>query len=118
MRVNSNALQEHMVKCKAALSISANQTPSRLTTSASSPKENPHPLDIVTTMTTSTRSSNSAALKSEIELLKAQLDIYKSDFAEERIARLAVMAEKNRLASELQQLQQQNRTLIVEAMNG
>ncbi|XP_065086738.1 uncharacterized protein LOC135708564 [Ochlerotatus camptorhynchus] len=115
MRANLNALQELLVKCRAELSISAIHTPSH---SPPSLKENPHSLDIVTTTPTSTRPSSSAALKSEIELLKAQLDIYKSDFAEERIARLTVMAEKNRQASELQQLQQQNRTLIVEALNG
>lgn len=120
MRTNLNALQDLVVKCRAVLSIHATQTSAQSTPpvspAVSSPaKETSHPLD--GGFATSPQHSH-AALKSEIELLKAQLDIYKSDFAAERIARLALLAEKNRLAGELQQLQQQNRTLIADALNG
>nr|XP_019543133.2 optineurin-like [Aedes albopictus] len=121
MRTNLNALQDLVVKCRAVLSIHATPASAQSTPPISPAKETSYPppplLDSGSAFAASHQTSH-AALKSEIELLKAQLDIYKSDFAAERIARLALLAEKNRLASELQQLQQQNRTLIADALNG
>ncbi|XP_062550158.1 NF-kappa-B essential modulator-like [Armigeres subalbatus] len=129
MRSNLNALQDLVVKCRAVLSIHAGQTSGHPTPPISpaavpsSPSKvvNFHPLENAFAAATSSPPppiSSHAALKSEIGLLKAQLDIYKSDFAEERMARLSLLAENNRLVSQVQQLQQQNRTLIADALNG
>ncbi|XP_055631435.1 NF-kappa-B essential modulator-like [Toxorhynchites rutilus septentrionalis] len=57
-------------------------------------------------------------LKQEIDQLKAQLDVYKNDFAVERIARQALEMEKEQLVAELQQLKLHNRNLIDKASNG
>lgn len=46
--------------------------------------------------------------------LRAQLDVYKSDFEAEASAKNALLAEKNQLAEDLQNLQRRNQQLIEE----
>lgn len=108
MRTTLDALQDLLARCRADM---VHQQQNQPTTAAIGPEQQPRGK-------LQRANSTPAAMKSEIELLRAQLEVYKNDFAGERIARQVLQLEKNQLAGELQQLQQQNRTLIVEALNG
>ncbi|CAL1528162.1 unnamed protein product [Lymnaea stagnalis] len=57
------------------------------------------------------RSALESQQDEEIQLLKFQADLYKSDFAAEREARTKLAEERTKLLDELQQLQEYNRTL-------
>ncbi|XP_055533183.1 uncharacterized protein LOC129723167 isoform X2 [Wyeomyia smithii] len=59
-----------------------------------------------------------SGLERETEALKAQLETYKNDLAVERVAHQALLKENYQLVGSLQQLQQQNPNLIVEALDG
>uniref|UniRef100_A0A8D8MKK8 (northern house mosquito) hypothetical protein n=1 Tax=Culex pipiens TaxID=7175 RepID=A0A8D8MKK8_CULPI len=107
MRTTLDALQDLLARCRADMVLQQQNLP----TTAIGPEQQPR-------SKLQRANSTPAAMKSEIELLRAQLEVYKNDFAGERIARQVLQLEKNQLAGELQQLQQQNRTLIVEALNG
>ncbi|XP_039444995.1 NF-kappa-B essential modulator-like [Culex pipiens pallens] len=107
MRTTLDALQDLLARCRADMVLQQQNQP----TAAIGPEQQPRGK-------LQRANSTPAAMKSEIELLRAQLEVYKNDFAGERIARQVLQLEKNQLAGELQQLQQQNRTLIVEALNG
>ncbi|XP_058831738.1 optineurin-like [Topomyia yanbarensis] len=109
IRTSLDNLQDLLAKCRAELLLHLNQPNQQSISCSPRTEENSSPANSFAVNT---------SLKSEIELLKAQLEIYKNDFAEERVARQALLVEKNRLAGELGQLQQQNRNLIVEAMAG
>ena len=107
MRTTLDALQDLLLRCRADMV--QNQPTAEIS------PEQQQPLG---KLQRANSTPTPAAMKSEIELLRAQLEMYKNDFAGERIARQVLQLEKNQLAGELQQLQQQNRTLIVEALNG
>ncbi|XP_055612048.1 NF-kappa-B essential modulator-like [Uranotaenia lowii] len=117
MKTSIESLQEVLVTCRADMLLQQSQT-----SVESHLPESPVPDDVIGSPGYQAKlyrsNSTFANLKTEIDTLKAQLEIYKNDFAEERMARLAVQVEKAQLEAELQQLQQQNRQLIVEALNG
>ncbi|XP_037295203.1 optineurin isoform X3 [Manduca sexta] len=52
--------------------------------------------------------------KEDVELLRAQIDVYKNDFEEEREARERIAAEKDNILADLQGLQRRNQDLMKE----
>lgn len=57
-------------------------------------------------------------LAEEVDVLTAQLDIYKVDFEAERSARGELASEKDRILADLKLLQKRNQQLIEEVQNG
>lgn len=57
-------------------------------------------------------------LSEQVDVLTAQLDIYKNDFEAERSARAELASEKDRILSDLKLLQKRNQQLIDEVQNG
>lgn len=57
-------------------------------------------------------------LAEQVDVLTAQLDIYKNDFEAERSARADLASEKDRILSDLKLLQKRNQQLIEEVQNG
>ncbi|XP_055630728.1 NF-kappa-B essential modulator-like isoform X2 [Toxorhynchites rutilus septentrionalis] len=58
------------------------------------------------------------SLSEQVDVLTAQLDIYKNDFEAERTARAQLASEKDRALSDLKLLQKRNQQLIEEVQNG
>ncbi|XP_053689807.1 NF-kappa-B essential modulator [Sabethes cyaneus] len=58
------------------------------------------------------------SLSEQVDVLTAQLDIYKNDFEAERSARAELASEKDRILSDLKLLQKRNQQLIDEVQNG
>lgn len=57
-------------------------------------------------------------LSEQVDVLTAQLEIYKTDFEAERSARAELASEKDRILSDLKLLQKRNQQLIEEVQNG
>lgn len=57
-------------------------------------------------------------LAEQVDVLTAQLDIYKVDFEAERTARAELASEKDRILTDLKLLQKRNQQLIEEVQNG
>lgn len=57
-------------------------------------------------------------LAEQVDVLTAQLDIYKNDFEAERTARAELASEKDRILTDLKLLQKRNQQLIEEVQNG
>lgn len=57
-------------------------------------------------------------LAEQVDVLSAQLDIYKVDFEAERTARGELASEKDRILADLKLLQKRNQQLIEEVQNG
>ncbi|XP_021711951.1 LOW QUALITY PROTEIN: NF-kappa-B essential modulator-like [Aedes aegypti] len=57
-------------------------------------------------------------LAEQVDVLTAQLDIYKNDFEAERTARAELASEKDRVLTDLKLLQRRNQQLIEEVQNG
>lgn len=57
-------------------------------------------------------------LAEQVDVLTAQLDIYKNDFEAERTARSELASEKDRVLTDLKLLQKRNQQLIEEVQNG
>ncbi|XP_055609720.1 NF-kappa-B essential modulator [Uranotaenia lowii] len=57
-------------------------------------------------------------LSEQVDVLTAQLDIYKIDFEAERTARAELASEKDQILSDLKLLQKRNQQLIEEVQNG
>lgn len=57
-------------------------------------------------------------LAEQVDVLTAQLDIYKNDFDAERTARTELASEKDRILTDLKLLQKRNQQLIQEVQNG
>ncbi|EDS28511.1 NFkappaB essential modulator [Culex quinquefasciatus] len=57
-------------------------------------------------------------LAEQVDVLTAQLDIYKVDFEAERTARAELASEKDRILADLKLLQKRNQQLIEEVQNG
>lgn len=57
-------------------------------------------------------------LAEQVDVLTAQLDIYKTDFEAERSARADLASEKDRILGDLKLLQKRNQQLIDEVQNG
>ncbi|XP_058461047.1 optineurin-like [Malaya genurostris] len=103
IKTNLETLQELLAKCRSQLFNQPHHT-SRQTFSTSFLLEDESSKERLFEVNSS--------LKSEVEVLRAQVEIFKKDFTDERTAREALLLEKNRLARELSKLQQQNRELI------
>ncbi|XP_058462399.1 NF-kappa-B essential modulator-like [Malaya genurostris] len=58
------------------------------------------------------------SVSEQVDVLTAQLDIYKNDFEAERAARAEIASEKDRVMSDLKLLQKRNQQLIDEVQKG
>lgn len=99
MRVNLNAAEEVFAKNRAQLERQAKEIETKDVSLAENIRE-------------------LKTLAEQVDVLTAQLDIYKNDFEAERTARSELASEKDRVLTDLKLLQKRNQQLIEEVQNG